>query len=258
MDQEQNQTNMSAVAPAPARALTPVRELLDRTFQIFQANIRHLSKLSLLLIVPYVVLASLMLVMTGSTGLGSGSSGLAGSIGFILVIVMIYLGLVWEAGILLMIKEKNFSYTIKELFDKAKPYVWKMFVVGLITGILVILWSVLLIIPGIIFGIYYALSIYALINEDKTGYSALKRSKQLVKGYWWALLGRIILVQVLYMILVYILSWPAGLIEDKNLSAIWSIIISAAEFIVAPFAMIYISQIYQELADIKGSVPENN
>jgi len=45
--------------------------------------------------------------------------------------------------------------------------------------------TVLLIVPGIIFGVYWAFSIMAVIFENQRPYESLQYSKRLVQGRWW-------------------------------------------------------------------------
>lgn len=58
---------------------------------------------------------------------------------------------------------------------------------GLLMLIIVIGYTLLLIIPGIIWGIYYSFVIYIVILRNKTGKAALDYSKSLVTGNWGTL-----------------------------------------------------------------------
>jgi len=56
----------------------------------------------------------------------------------------------------------------------------------LLRGIFVLLWSLLLIIPGIIAGLSYAMAPYILYeNPDMSGSEAIKASKELMDGNKW-------------------------------------------------------------------------
>jgi hypothetical protein len=60
---------------------------------------------------------------------------------------------------------------------------------GLVLGIILGLWSLLLIIPGIIFGVFYIFWVNALVLRNFSGYDALTYSKSLVEGQWWKTFG---------------------------------------------------------------------
>ena len=50
--------------------------------------------------------------------------------------------------------------------------------------------SVMLIIPGIWLAFALVLRPYTLVLEKRKGIDALRQSKDYIKGYWWAVLGR--------------------------------------------------------------------
>ena len=67
---------------------------------------------------------------------------------------------------------------------------------------------VLLIIPGVIFSIWFSLAAFILIGENITGMNALLKSKKYVEGYWgsvfWRFLFFIILLGGLLVILIIV------------------------------------------------------
>jgi hypothetical protein len=86
-------------------------------------------------------------------------------------------------------KEK---FDVKETFSKALAIAPKFFAVSMLVGIVVSLGFILLIIPGIIFGVWYCFSLFILINEKTGILESMRRSKALVKGRFWAVFGRLI------------------------------------------------------------------
>ena len=74
---------------------------------------------------------------------------------------------------------------IKDLFCKYK-YILPIFVITLLTGLFTALWTLLLIIPGIIYAFSVTLVPYLLADEvdDKTGYMELiNKSREKMKGH---------------------------------------------------------------------------
>lgn len=51
----------------------------------------------------------------------------------------------------------------------------------------------LLIIPGIIFSVWFNFALYRVALEDETPITAMKESKELVEGRWWSVLWRLFL-----------------------------------------------------------------
>ena len=87
----------------------------------------------------------------------------------------------------LAVKKSKFSFI--ELVNSGKngylkyfglTFVYLLFVSGLL---------LLLVIPGIIFFIYWIFSGYVLFDENKKIRESLKRSKEIVKGKWWRVFG---------------------------------------------------------------------
>ena len=58
-------------------------------------------------------------------------------------------------------------------------------VVSILVGLATLLGLIVFIIPGIYIGVRLAVSIQALVVEDRRGTEAMRRSWDLVGGYWW-------------------------------------------------------------------------
>jgi uncharacterized membrane protein len=55
----------------------------------------------------------------------------------------------------------------------------------------------LLIVPGIIWGLYYSLFIYVVALRGLSGKQALDYSKAIVKGQWWRVFGYLLVINLL-------------------------------------------------------------
>lgn len=99
--------------------------------------------------------------------------------------------------------------------------------------------GLILVIPGIIVAVWYVSSLYVFIFEDLQGMKALKRSKELVKGYWWAVFGRLVLIDMVSILVMAILHNPV-------LSSLLNI------FVILPFSIAYFYVVYDELKKIKS------
>ena len=77
--------------------------------------------------------------------------------------------------------------TYKELIQH-KELIIPYFIITILTGIFVVLWSLLLIIPGIIAAFSYSLVLYILLDEPNLdAMDVIKKSKELMKGNKWKL-----------------------------------------------------------------------
>ena len=79
-------------------------------------------------------------------------------------------------------REVSFKMAVKAVFERLWSFVW----LQLLTIVKVLLWSLLLIIPGVIMAIRYSLANLSFFDSDKklTGNAALKDSIALTKGAW--------------------------------------------------------------------------
>jgi hypothetical protein len=107
---------------------------------------------------------------------------------------------------------------------------------------------VMLIIPGLWLGTALAFTTYIFVIEGRHGIDALRQSKDYVKGYWWAVLGRILLLALIYIVAMAIIQIPFGFIGGKILSGIVSAVVVV--FFV-PFSAIYSYLIFENLRERK-------
>lgn len=123
-----------------------------------------------------LVLASLIISAVGMVG---GMIPIVGGIAVMVVspalslgLVMMYLNVTYGEGA-----------NISTLFDGFK-YLLPAFVLNLLIGIFTFLWSLLLIVPGIIKGISYSMSFYILAeNPEMTAKEAINESKEIMEGH---------------------------------------------------------------------------
>lgn len=80
----------------------------------------------------------------------------------------------------------------KKALTESKKFFWPYIWTGILVGIVVLIGFLLLIIPGIYLSILFSFYMYTLILDNKRGWDAAESSKHLVKGHWWAILGRMI------------------------------------------------------------------
>lgn len=153
-------------------------------------------------------------------------------------------------AIYLLVKN-NFEGEAKKLFQETKSLFWPYLGLSLLTGLLISLWALLLLIPGIIFAVFYSLVDYVFFSENKRGMEAIKRSKFLVKGYFWPVFGRVLLLGVIFFIFMSIISWPMDSTDNKSFLFLWNIIVQVISFLTAPIALIFIYRIYNDLVKIK-------
>jgi len=171
---------------------------------------------------------------------------------FLVLVFLVYFLTKASISILLYIKNAYKGDTKKLYHSESEKYFWPYLGISLMTFIFVLLWSFLLIIPGIVFSIFYTFALYVFIFEGKRDIEAIRRSKNLVKNYFWPVLLRIALVAIVFIILFSILEIPLSFVSEESVFfSIWNIILQIIALIVSPLSIIYLSKIYKNLVKIK-------
>lgn len=158
---------------------------------------------------------------------------------FAIVLIGVLIGILGSVSLISAIKKGPKEWRIKDVIKEGWSKYWSFVWVTILTGAVVLGGFLFLVIPGIIFAIQLIFSGYIVICEDKKRFSALARSEELVKGYWWPVVIRILALNVVLisfsLVLQFIpyVGWLASVI------------------LFFPFTLIYNYLIYQNLKEIK-------
>lgn len=158
---------------------------------------------------------------------------------FLIILVATFISILGSASLIFAVKEVPKDWQIKEVIKEGWSKYWSFLLVSSLTGLVFGIGFLLFIVPGIIFVVWFAFSIYTVICEDKRGFKALSRSKQLVKGRWWSVAKRVFAI----IIIVFFLSMCAQFIPYLGQLAY--------VIFFTPFYVIYNYLIYQNLKKIK-------
>lgn len=103
---------------------------------------------------------------------------------------------------------KGESVTYQEALKAAFSAWPRGIITSLILFVLLVVLYTLLIIPGIIFTIFWAFAIPAVMISGLSGMSALSDSKSIVSGRWWKVFGNLLVIGILVGIIGAIISSP--------------------------------------------------
>lgn len=164
------------------------------------------------------------------------------------LLISVLLGFLLNASLIyfaLNNKKLSFSETLKG----GLSYFWKYTGLTIVLFFFLILLFILLIIPGIIFMIYWQFAFYVLIAERAGILKSLKRSKELVKGRWWKVLGYFILIYLIFIGISWVISLPNTMIQS---SVLGFIINSIYNIIYIPFMILFFKNFYLDLKSDKS------
>ncbi|EEG77964.1 hypothetical protein [Dethiobacter alkaliphilus] len=198
-----------------------VGDILDHTFSIYRNDFKSYWTLVALGIVPAALLNILSLLLfpvaaidpLDGVGVMINSGFFAGSI--IFAIVGGILQAIAYGGLIKKSAEQIAGGDI-EANDAFKFGVRKIvpaLVGGLLVAVAVFLGFLALIIPGIYLIVSFAMYFHTIIIEDEGPLGGIRRSRRLIKGYWWRSLGVFILIGILTGIIASIVAIPFGLLS---------------------------------------------
>ena len=235
--------------------LSPVFKNLESALHTWW---KHLKKFVMVYVwglihglVPLAAAALLSGFMYWRGGSNSVTDSLISIIIFVAALIAAYYFIRGYLGAFLLLKN-NYEGDEKAIYKSTEAYFWPYLGLALLTAVFVLLWSLLLIIPGIIYGIFYSFSVFAFFFEDKRGRAAMRRSTDLITGYWWPVFGRLAFIAFVVWLFTVIVSLPMYYVAiDSVFYQIWSIVVQVISFLVGPIVLIYDYHIYRDLVNIK-------
>lgn len=139
----------------------------------------------------------------------------------------------------------------------------RMLGTSVLFGLIMLAGSILLIIPGVYWGVLYGLATVVVALESAGPGRALARSKELVRGAWWSVFGRNILVSVVVVAVISIvldlvlglimsIFTKSGMASDAAGAFIVGLVTSV---VTAPVPLMGLAAIYDWRRQQKSSAP---
>jgi hypothetical protein len=238
----------------PPRALG---DILGAAFSIYRANWSGLVLIVAIVVVPLTFLGFLLshfALATKTTVVKIGTQsvtvtqprswGLAILVGLVTLAIAVIITTVLQAAILRAAAQA----TIGDPVDIEASYKWglrrfgSVLLVAILVGLAVGLGFILLIIPGLILLVLFAVSIPAVVVEQLRGTAAMSRSWNLTKSHFWHVAGVIIVAALIAGVFSGVLTAFGG----SNAVLRW-ILQTIAQIIVAPFSALVSVLLYLDL-----------
>jgi len=117
-------------------------------------------------------------------------------------------GLLMQATILVSVFRvaSGMQLDVRETIKVAWGKLGRYFLTNLLVGLITMVGFIFLIIPGVIFLVWYTFAQYIVISQDISPLEAIRASKKLVSGYFWPVLGRLAGIMVFSIILQMVLA----------------------------------------------------
>lgn len=219
--------------------LKPLDQLFAETWDFFKTHFKKLVQITLVMLAPFILNRLFIILSQGNP------NPVMILIIVILAILSIISGIWGSMALITFISQPELS--VSDAFNQSISLFWSYLWASILVTLIVIGGTILLIVPGIIWSVYFSFFGYVLVCEKIKGYAAAKKSQELVKGYWWAVVGRVIVVSLVYAAVIAILS-PINFLNEAAYAVAAAIVIICF----APFSSVYVYQIYQNLRRIKN------
>lgn len=192
-------------------------DIIKRSLGLYQENAKLFLTYMSLLALPSLLSLAVALVFA-ATAPEPGNGWAAG--GVLLGSIVFSLGNLWLSLAFLPVVAARYNGqdpgTLKMRLTKSTRHILPAIGLSVVTLLILLGGFFLLIVPGIIFLIWFAFSMYFLVLEDTGIVDSLKKSKALVQGRLGAVLWRLIapgvVFALLYIVVEGVIQWISSLV----------------------------------------------
>ncbi|MFC1801803.1 hypothetical protein ACFLZB_05055 [Nanoarchaeota archaeon] len=230
-------------------------EVLSHAWHLFKKNFKLILFITLIIYIPINIILQLIPVdpIINEFGFWQGMrlysrimQILEGLIGIIAMMAIVHV---------IDMAVKNKKVGLGDAFIKALTSWPKAIWTNIVRSIFLIGLFVLLIVPGIIYSVYWYFFIFVVVIHGKYGNQALKHSKAVVKGRWWRIVGYAIVFGILSAIIGIAVALPFALFSGFTGDIITSIIGDTLIDIVASFFIVAFTIFFINLDHTKKIEP---
>lgn len=150
-------------------------------------------------------------------------------------------------GIALILAFASRSLTIMQAYRDSLPFFFRYIGLSILMSVILLVGFLLLVIPGIILSVWFAFATFILVLERASIIQSLKRSREYVRGRWWGVFGRLIVMSIIAFAFSFIFVAVSSLITNAALS---ELVVTLLSVVLVPILVGYMYLLYQ---DVKGS-----
>ncbi|HUW21366.1 MAG TPA: hypothetical protein VMW41_01730 [Candidatus Bathyarchaeia archaeon] len=244
---------------ASSNSLPSVDSLIKESWLVFSKQIKTLLGIILL-----PVLAAIPIVILYFIGAGFGVALLVKDISVVkivsVIVVSILLGLItvyiyaWsQAALIFTLDSSPEQIGIRESYRRGRKKIGALFSTYSWSGLVILGAVFLLVVPAIFLAVSFFTASYIAVLEDQKGINALLKSRQYIKGRWWAVFGRLIFVNLVYMLIFFAVKLLlSGILSPFKLASLANLLSSVLSFLSRLFLVVFNFVLYRHLKGIKG------
>lgn len=247
------QTSKPITLPIVLPKLIPIGDLFEQALEIYRSRFDTFFAIAG---IP-VIVSLLYTVIRFIPNYGTVITTVLLVISLMLSIISFVLSITYQIALIYAISQPISVYNAYRFaFSKILSFIW----IGILTFFIFIGGAVLFYIPGLVFMLWFSLASYIFVYEDLWGVNALKKSKAYIRGYFWPVFGRFIVLGLAFLSLSFVLGVMVGIgksffgsnVANYNLMAQISSQIFIA--LLMPYVLIFIYLMYRDIALRKASL----
>ncbi len=218
----------------PAK-LTGIGELLGRSWHLYRMRFQVFSLVYIFYLTPLMLISAFCFFVYKISPHPVNPFIMAWIIAGVIMGVLVS---VWgQAAFVYAVSDP--AAGVRSIIHRATESVRKFFWLYLLFFALTIAGFVFFVIPGLVMMVWFSFAVFILASRGDSGIDALLESREYVKGFWWPVFIR--------LLAVWALSFAFGYLP---------VIGSLLSLLFMPYLVTYTSQLYDELANIKGAMPK--
>jgi len=215
--------------------MSPTSGVIGEAWNLYKAHWRHLLSISFVVYLAVALIGVLLVAILTW-------------VGAVLAALISLVAIFWLQATLVKavedIRDGRVDLSVGDTFEAARAHLAAVLVAGLIATIAIGIGFILLVIPGLVLLTFWCLIVPAIVVEGKSAGESFGRSIDLVRGYFWRVLGIIVLTVLIYFGFQIVLSLILSPLADW-LKSFVSTIVSGT--LTAPFFALVLTVLYFRL-----------
>lgn len=216
---------------------TPLGALARQAWEIYTTNFKFFLLLNVVFLFPLFLVQEILGLFLGESSVTA--TIVAGVLSVIIIVFSFWFNAAVVLGVVTVTRggAVDFATTVRAAYK----HWWKVAAVGLLQGLLLIPLFLALVIPFFIFIVYWIFSIQAAVVEKKRYYDALRFSRSIVRGRWWEVFSRVLLIGLAVGAIVLAITSVTAALAEKIplLDALVMLIIEVIAVYMTIFVTVY-------------------
>ncbi len=236
--------------PLISNSFSPVSNLLKTAWDKIQKQLLRLFILTIIGVAfGFAISLGMIALMVGVAALLPAASALSTVIGLIIVAISTFiLMFTVNIGTMLLLANADPALSAWSVFRKSLKKILPVFWVSILSGFIVSGGLVLLVIPGILFGILLTFSVYFVVMDNVSPIEAMRKSVYIVSKNFGAIFIRLVVLFVIGFVGGLIISMLTGQ-DSRVLGSILSLIFN---LLFGWYSISYMLSLFQEAKKTGG------